>query len=282
MRLMHRFEPAIAAVVVVAPIAAGCRQAPKAQAAAPTPVVVSSSMQTASATDQRHSAVADQKPQPASASTLEKRCKQAEQRAMAAIESGDLAAAERDLRQLLADAEAEGDFTGLFLHYELAWLRWAARDLKGSLDEVGAADAYLGRSRLIGNSSVYQSQNLLWLRALFLIELAGEAPVSSRAGLIARARAARSDFEVHAPGLGQQPQADLLTALLAVRTGNRALADKLSRDFHLGDTEASELFIMVQVYLSIGRTAEADETRRAIEQAEPSVLRAVVLRRLTR
>jgi hypothetical protein len=292
---MDSVMPFLTTASAILSFTVGCAQSPKTQAAAPAPSVASSAQpalappapvqtgpaQPGSAPDGADAAVAVQKPPPAATLTLEERYNQAEQQAVAAIAIGDLAAAERGLRELLIAAEAEGDFTGLFLHYELAWLRWAAHDTKASLDEIGAAEAYMARSQLFGNSSVYQRLNILWLRAFFSLEYASETPMALRASNKARAQAARKEHAAGAGNVGQQAQADLLAALFAVRSGNRALATKRSASFHLiEEPDPTELFVMVQIYTGIGNAAEADAARKKIKQAEPSVLRSLVLSRL--
>jgi hypothetical protein len=61
-------------------------------------------------------AALDQRSPGASPPNLQEQQADAEQRAITAIELGDLRAAERPLRALLPEAEAQGDYTPLFLH----------------------------------------------------------------------------------------------------------------------------------------------------------------------
>jgi hypothetical protein len=222
----------------------------------------------------------DNRPPLGAPRSLEERIENAERRAISAVSAGDLLAAERAVRPLLSDAQAQGDFTPLLLRYDLALLRWAARDLAGSLGEMDASRAYLTRSNITGHAAVFQGLNVLWLRAFFLLESAAEAPASSRPSAMARAEAARKEHEAAAGSLGKQPKADLLAALFFVRSGNLAGATTRTQSFANLEPDPLELFVMTLVYRGIGNTAEAARSHRRIQKAEASISRSLVLRRL--
>ena len=228
-------------------------------------------------TDDRHAATANQKP--AAPLSLEDRYNQAEQRATDLTLRYELASAEGELRRLLPDAEAAGDFTALWLHHEIAWLRWLARDSKGCLDELDAIEAYMDRAQFFGNSSRYEHVYILWCRAYFLLEDAYQAPLASRAGALARAQAAQRSHAAEAGDIGKQAEADLLAALFAVRAGNRALAAKRSQSFQLiEEPDAAQLLAMIQVYIGIGDREAAIAARKKLEQAQVTVVRGLALR----
>lgn len=274
-------KPIVALAPAIFSMFAGC--GPSSQPRAMAKVPSSAPAQPDAVSNPVDAKSADQETTPPKATTLEERYAEVEQRAVAQIQSRDLAAAERELRELLPDAEAEGDLTAVFVRYEIAWLRSGARDAQGALDELRATEEYMDRVQLMGHASVFQHLNILWFRALFLLELAREAPAPSRAGALARAQAARRDHEARSRDVGNQAQADLLAALFAVHAGNRTEASQRSKAFALIDEpDPTSLFVMVQVYSAIGKKNEAEATLRKIEAAEPSVLRSLVLLRLQR
>ncbi len=219
---------------------------------------------------------------PAAVEPLAARYKAAYGRAVDAATAGDLAAAERELSALLAEAERqEKDDTEFWLHNELTWLRWAEGDLAGALGEVDGAKSALIRAHLAEPQSGRTGLHEKWDRAYLLLELAREAPPTLRAKAMAAANAARADYEKAAAPLNDTDGMGVLAAFFAARAGDAKAALAATKRVDIEkDGDLQDLYVLALAFDAAGDHARADGLRKRIREAHAYLMKPLIVRQL--
>ncbi len=212
---------------------------------------------------------------------FEDRRRIAYERATAQAGHGDFTGADRTLAAIVPEAETmEGD-AEFWLHNQRTWLRWAAGDLQGALDEIDRARAALGRARLPAEASARTGLHEKWDRAYVLLELAGKAPLALRAEANHGADAARADYESAATPLGDTDGEAVLAAFFAVRRGNARQALEAARRVNVeSDGDLQDLYVLALAYEAARQPAQAEAIRRRIREAKEYLMKPLIVHQL--
>jgi len=202
-------------------------------------------------------------------------------RATARAAQGDLAGAERELGALAEEADGAEDDAAFWLHNQKTWLRWAAGDLAGALDEVDRAKGALARSKLPAEARARTGLHEKWDRDYLLLELAAKAPPGLRVEANRAADAARADYEAAATPQGDHDGLAVLSAFFAVRRNNGKQAlEAASRVNPETDTDLQDLYVLSLAYDSAKQPARAEEIRRRIRDAKEYLMKPLIVRQM--
>ena len=179
------------------------------------------------------------------------------------------------------EADGAEDDAAFWLHNQKTWLRWAAGDLAGALDEVDRAKGALARSKLPAEARARTGLHEKWDRAYLLLELAAKAPPGLRVEANRAADAARADYEAAATPQGDHDGLAVLSAFFAVRRNNGKQAlEAASRVNPETDTDLQDLYVLSLAYDSAKQPARAEEIRRRIRDAKEYLMKPLIVRQM--
>lgn len=210
---------------------------------------------------------------------FEERSRAAHARAISAAQRGDFRECERELRALVAVAEAGDVDAAVGLHFELAWLRWSERDLAGAWAELDAQRSAHERSHLMGNMSVLTRVRELRDRAFVLREMAIVAPPPLRAETLAAATRMRARHDEGAATIGRHADVAVLEALFAARAGDAKAALAAAKRVDAKD-DPVDRYVLALAFDAAKDRARADALRAEIRAARDDLASLVVAHRI--
>jgi hypothetical protein len=200
-------------------------------------------------------------------------------------EAGDFGGVERELRTLIAEAEAQTPVAleAVNDRTALAWLRWKNKDYTGALTEMGACALNHHNSGMMGNMSVFTGNWEAWLEAFFLRELAAFQTGAAATATLSRAEKARAAHESDARNIGRQLDAAMLKLHFAVRRSARSEVSKRLSDPALlsnEDEEPEHLYVVAQAFELVRDHARYLDRRSRLEKTQGSIIKAILLAEL--
>jgi ketosteroid isomerase-like protein len=195
---------------------------------------------------------------------------------------GDFTGGDRRLAAMVPEAEALDGDAEFWLHNEKTWLRWAAGDLTGALDEIDRARSALTRARsLSAEASARTGLHEKWDRAYVLLELAVAAPPPLKAEANRAADAARTDYESAARPLGDHDGEAVLEAFFAVRRGNPRQALEAAKRVNVeADGDVQDLYVLALAYDAAKDAAQAEAIRRRIRAAKEYLMKPLIVHQM--
>jgi hypothetical protein len=213
---------------------------------------------------------------------FEERRRVAYERATEEAGRGEFTAGDRRLGALVAEAETIDGDAEFWLHNERTWLRWAAGDLVGALDEVERARSALSRVRaLTAEASARTGLHEKWDRAYLLLEIAAKAPPTLKAEANRAADAARADYEAAARPLDDHDGEAVLEAFFAVRRGKPREALAAARRVNVeADGDVQDLYVLALAFDVAKETAQAEAIRKRIVGAKGYLMKPLIVHQI--
>jgi hypothetical protein len=179
---------------------------------------------------------------------LRARYKVAYDAATDAATKGDLGKARELVAALLPDAKTKpDDDIEFWLHNELTWLRWAENNLAGALEEVDAARTTLDHSTLPFAAATKLRLHEKWDRAYVLREIAENEAGAGKAAALARANAAKADYDALAAREHDVDGAAVLEAFFALQAKKAKDAVTAAKKVDAEkDTDVQDLYVIAR------------------------------------
>jgi len=194
---------------------------------------------------------------------------------------GDFVGADRRLDLLVEEAGRRDGDAEFWLHNEKTWLRWAAGDLAGALDEVNRAKGALARAKLSPAASARTGLHEKWDRAYLLLELAQSAAPGLRVEANKAADVARADYEAAAAPLNDHDGQAVLSAFFAVRRHQTKEAVKAADSVDpAADGDVQDLYVLSLAYAAAGQHDKAEAVVRRIRDAKEYLMKPLILHQL--
>jgi hypothetical protein len=213
---------------------------------------------------------------------LHARYKVAYDKATEAAAAGDFSKARELLSAIVPEAKTKpDDDLELWLHNQLTWLRWAENNLAGALEEVDAARATLDHATLPFATATKLRLHEKWDRAYVLREMAESEPAAGKAAALARAVAAKADYDSLAAREHDVDGAAVLEAFFALQSKKTKDAATAAKKVDVEkDTDVQDLYVIARALEGSPDKSDKDAAARAqakICAAKPYLMKPLIL-----
>jgi hypothetical protein len=181
-------------------------------------------------------------------SDLHTRYKSAYDKATDAASAGDFSKARELLGTIVPEAKTRpDDDLEFWLHNQLTWLRWAENNFAGALEEVDAARTTLDHGTLPFAAATKLRLHEKWDRAYVLREMAENEPAAGKSAALARANAAKADYDALAAREHDVEGAAVLDAFFALAAKKTKEAAAAAKKVDLEkDADVQDLYVVAR------------------------------------
>jgi hypothetical protein len=204
--------------------------------------------------------------------------KVAYERATEAADAGDFKDARHNLAAVIAEAKTKpAEDVEFWLHNELTWVAWASGDLGAALAEVDEAKWAVEHALLEPAAKNKLRLHERWDRAYVLLEMALAGPPAERAAAVARARAAKADYDALAAREHDADGAAVLEAFFALRTGEakKAAAAATKVDIEK-DGDVQDLYVLARAFELAGDARRAARVQERLCDAPRYLMKPLI------